>query len=69
MNLVDAILKERDRLAQLRARVGKDFDTPAFIFWRAFWQDLMDRADSAIGGRLDVVQMLVLYEEMKKFKG
>ena len=68
MNLVDGILKERDRLIQIRADLGEDWETPNFAFYRHQGQTLIDLAANAISGGLDVVQMIRLYKEMKDFE-
>ena len=67
-NLVDGILKERDRLIALRTDLGEQWDTPSFTFYRHEAQNLINRATTAIGGGLDVVQMIRLYKEMKDFE-
>ncbi|NCC41384.1 MAG: hypothetical protein EOM21_18555 [Gammaproteobacteria bacterium] len=67
-NVIDAILQERDRLQEIKAACGDDWNAPAFVFYRAAWQDLMSRANNAIGGRLDVVETLSLLKEMQEFE-
>lgn len=67
-NLMDGILKERDHLQEIKNACGSDWDRPEFFFYRAAWDQLMKRATEAIGGRMDAVEMLVLYSELQEFE-
>lgn len=68
MNLVDAILQERDRLQVIKNACGDTWEMPEFFFYRAVWDNLTKRAADAIGGRMEVTEMLSLYNELKEFE-
>lgn len=69
-NLMDGILKQRDRLTGLRTALIETgvYDFPHFAFYRAQLDGLIDRAADAIGGGMHIVDMLVLFNEMEGFK-
>lgn len=67
-NLNDGILREYDRLQAVKTAIGEDATKPEFCFYMAGLNGLLNRATDALGGRLDVTEMLALYNEMKEFK-
>lgn len=68
-NLIDAILAERDRLAAIKEAVGEDlWGKSNMVFYRSLWQYLMDKSTEALAGRMDVVNTIALYQEMKDFE-
>jgi len=67
-NIIDGILKERDRLQGIKAAVGDDWNLPNFVFYRMGYEDLIRRADAAIGGHMEAVDCIALYQEMQEFE-
>lgn len=68
MNLVEGILKERDRLVEMKQQMGSVYDLPELFFWRAMWEQAMNKATKAIAGELEITDMLAVYEELKEFE-
>jgi hypothetical protein len=68
MNLIDGILQQRDRLMAIKQAVGTGWGHPSLCFYRAIHEDLLRRADEAIGGRMEAVDCIELYREMRGFK-
>ncbi len=68
MNIADGILQERDRLTKIKECVAEDWNKPEFFFYRAVWDNLMKRANEALGGHMDIIEMTALCAEMQEFE-
>lgn len=66
-NLIDKLLKERDRLLQIKEIIGEDWDNPDFVFYRLTYTSLLNRIDKAIAQRMEITDILSLVSELKEF--
>lgn len=69
-NLMDGVREERDRLVKIKQDLIDDgsWDLPNFFFYRYQVDNMVERANDAIGGRLDVVEIVRLLKEMQEFE-
>lgn len=68
-NIIDAILEERDRLTEIKSATPPEiWNSRGFVFYKHSCENLIKLANEAIGGRLDAIQCLGLYEQMKAFE-
>lgn len=69
MNLIEGILRQRDRLKELKNIIGEElYNSPEFIFYRTSCDNLIERATTAIAGGVEITEMIKLYEELKDFE-
>ena len=66
-NFVQGILEQRDRLIELKRSIGDDLNRPEFFFYKAQLEELIAAADAAITGKMDTVDMIIIYKEMSEF--